>query len=779
MKKIPNIYYACPPTDTRHSQKSLSISTSGSVQSGSEVGSAVSSNAALTVSTYPNLRSFSDPDVDHGAHKKQSPWRKVMARMKGKSGKGGFRRQLSGRENPARPALSEDEGSPTDEPPNSPAFSAPALCRAQGPGGEGGVAAGRGAALTRPARKEQGAGPRVPAQPQMGRLGEQKKEARAKTIPQKQYYDDPGVALELSESNDDDDDNDDDDNDDTLEPIPIMTGRHVPWKESARGRVPANSFSQAGKLPSQAARPRSRDGDELNGLEAIEVVSTLAASPASFSSTAVRVLSPAPAPVLERMAGAAGSLEEGQASVQARQKNCSPLRNLPLPSGAPQLAISSTLHDSPNSKLSSSAGSPTSRVSSSNSRGTHLTTLSGGGRTVDTLHTEGSLVADGADSEVREANDRCPGRGRPGPGANAENVPGQEVLAALDGSDTVLSSSTTSSTYHAYLSSPRPLRDGATLPTDRFFAGGAGTLYPSPMRDHPPSTGLASAAPSISRIIALSPKKWSSRMHGGHSPHTVSSNSVSANSSCSSETKKPLKFVAYESQDDRESSPYCEPPLGGTVPPLRNSVIRPRISKGARPEPPPRRPPTTRGTTASCHSPRPPPSPRRGDPSGQTAAGARTPPPVAFPNSGANTPCSPPVIVDGPCGDMGTRPQRPSVVRRSSAAHGGGGRGMFLIPPGASYGPARHLPVPPQPSPLQGSLEVVGEGTNDGAQEIVLDATVVTAAVKTGGAGCIAVTVSPDRNINTARKLYTVHDPVPKEELVPDDAVVVSPDKGY
>ena len=61
----------------------------------------------------------------------------------------------------------------------------------------------------------------------------------------------------------------------------------------------------------------------------------------------------------------------------------------------------------------------------------------------------------------------------------------------------------------------------------------------------------------------------------------------------------------------------------------------------------------------------------------------------------------------------------------------------------------------------------------------MLDATVVTAAVKTGGAGCIAVTVSPDRNINTARKLYTVHDPVPKEELVPDDAVVVSPDKGY
>ena len=145
-----------------------------------------------------------------------------------------------------------------------------------------------------------------------------------------------------------------------------------------------------------------------------------------------------------------------------------------------------------------------------------------------------------------------------------------------DGNDTVFSSSTTSSNYHAYLSSPRPLRDGATMPVERFFAGGNVTMSPSQLRvvypaDHygqhhgTLTNSMVDGAPTISKFIALSPKKLS-RIGGGfgisgssmsrdatHSPHTVSSNSISNNSSSSGETtKKPLKFVAYEIREETQ-----------------------------------------------------------------------------------------------------------------------------------------------------------------------------------------------------------------------------------
>eukprot|EP00581_Thalassiosira_minuscula_P014797 CAMPEP_0183722830 /NCGR_PEP_ID=MMETSP0737-20130205/14672_1 /TAXON_ID=385413 /ORGANISM="Thalassiosira miniscula, Strain CCMP1093" /LENGTH=419 /DNA_ID=CAMNT_0025953069 /DNA_START=366 /DNA_END=1621 /DNA_ORIENTATION=- len=125
------------------SSKSLSASSAGSVHSySSEVGSAVSSNAAPAVpsnavsSAMRSAHAHFNPAAASGggehpkkqqpAKKTTSPRRKVMARVMARmkkssysSGSGGnksFRRKLSGRENPARPHLSEDEsGSPVNE----------------------------------------------------------------------------------------------------------------------------------------------------------------------------------------------------------------------------------------------------------------------------------------------------------------------------------------------------------------------------------------------------------------------------------------------------------------------------------------------------------------------------------------------------------------------------------------------------------------------------------------------------------------------------------------
>ena len=110
---------------TIHSCKSLSTSSAGSVSGsnvGSEVGSAVSSGVHSAGHVSLVRSAHSDPLSD----KKKSfnlPWRRVVARMKKKSSakesfdgnSNSFKRSLSGRENPARPNLSEDESSPVNE----------------------------------------------------------------------------------------------------------------------------------------------------------------------------------------------------------------------------------------------------------------------------------------------------------------------------------------------------------------------------------------------------------------------------------------------------------------------------------------------------------------------------------------------------------------------------------------------------------------------------------------------------------------------------------------
>lgn len=101
------------------------------------------------------------------------------------------------------------------------------------------------------------------------------------------------------------------------------------------------------------------------------------------------------------------------------------------------------------------------------------------------------------------------------------------------------------------MQSPRPLREGATMPVERFFAGGNVAMSPNPQHTVYPGSNT-SGAPTISKFITLSPNKLSrianASTPGGDtsSPHTISSNSVSANSSSSSETKKPLKFEIRE-----------------------------------------------------------------------------------------------------------------------------------------------------------------------------------------------------------------------------------------
>lgn len=206
------------------------------------------------------------------------------------------------------------------------------------------------------------------------------------------------------------------------------------------------------------------------------------------------------------------------------------------------------------------------------------------------------------------------------------------------------------------------------MPVERFFAGGNVAMSPNPQHTVYPGSNT-SGAPTISKFITLSPNKLSrianASTPGGDtsSPHTISSNSVSANSSSSSETKKPLKFEIREEGGrgrGEQQIPFDEPPVsrcvsagggvggrGGETSVTASSLIKPRISKVGQHQQQRVRPPMIQ---------RPPQSPRKQDTAstitfGRVSAGSRTPtrtPPPSSSykggyNSGANTPCSPPI----------------------------------------------------------------------------------------------------------------------------------------
>lgn len=340
---------------------------------------------------------------------------------------------------------------------------------------------------------------------------------------------------------------------------------------------------------------------------------------------------------------------------QVQLKYRAPEKSVTSPS-RPPLPLGTAGDHSPSSSL---GGSPSSRISSSNSRSTTSTLNSGGDRTINTLRSiDGSLVMD---SEVREANRRsirgwrrCVGSC--GTNGSGGDIGGDETINqdVTVGNETALSSSTTSSKYHTYYSSPRPLRDGATLPVDRFFAGGNVPISPSPPREEfaasATHTTSTTTTPSMSKYFCS--KTLSRTRDSTHSPHTISSASVSATSSSGSETKRPLQFVAYQIREERES-PFDEPPgyshittyatigsgtcgagndMSNACPPL----IKPRVFKN---RPPMIQRPSAVVTQQHLTSPR----------YGRSRTPTRTPPPSSYmPSSAANTPSSPPVIIDGP-----------------------------------------------------------------------------------------------------------------------------------
>ena len=480
---------------------------------------------------------------------------------------------------------------------------------------------------------------------------------------------------------------------------------------------------------------------------------------------------------------------------------------LPLSRGNSGSTVSQQLspspsHDSPDSRYSSLGGSPESRISSTNSRSVSSTLNYSGDRTI---YTEGSLVAD---NEVRDANRRpFPGRvGSIASDTGVDNENNQEVVVGPDGSETVFSSSTASSTAWPYVSSPRALRDGATMPVERFFAGGNVTMSPSPQQaadtiaypdeimeggdikdDDTLLSGRTPSAPIISKLLI--PKKLSKKSSDGtvgsarestHSPHTVSSNSVSANSSSSSETKKPLKFVAYEFREKRES-PFDEPPISGydgesseggeAATGVRTdaciALIKPRISKlgGSTSH----RPPMIQRPSASIPV-KPLQSPRRTALfHGRARTPTRTPPPSsaslssnAVPRSGSSTPSSPPVIIDGP----------------SNA-------GTFWIP--------QHQAIPPRPgtaalsisSQLRDDKLIIRGQSSGGYSEVqdMVSTELLGVEVSAPKSAMMGALVSPEQLTmqNTTRRLQNIS-PKPELNAAPPlsfgEVPTVSPEKG-
>lgn len=565
--------------------------------------------------------------------------------------------------------------------------------------------------------------------------------------PSEVQYDDPGVALDLS---------DDSDNDDEDTASPFLDNAYHTNEEMADSRTSVSAI-RANQKRNTKEEPSPPIFDHIP-CDSVEVTTMLASESILdtlriIASDSIDENSP---PSVERVVVCEDSANfpyhplidsDGEDNYETEQRdlfNVEDLQDAHLQSAGrgqlvrlkyrspqraprpikPKLTLSriysgstvgqqpspSSLHDSPDSRYSSLGGSPESRISSSNSRSVSSTLNSSGDRTTDT---EGSLVAD---NEVRDANRRpFPGRvGISASGGRVGDENNQEVVVGSDGSETVFSSSTASSTAWPFVSSPRALRDGATMPVERFFAGGNVTMSPSPqqaadtivypddiveggdIKDHALLSGRTSSAPIISKLLI--PKKFSKKASGStvgsardstHSPHTVSSNSVSANSSSSSETKQPLKFVAYEFREERES-PFDEPPVSGYGAESSGggeaasgagtdaciALIKPRITKVGGSSSSSHRPPMVQRPSASIPV-KPLQSPRRTTLlHGRARTPTRTPPPSsassssnAVPRSGSSTPSSPPVIIDGPS-NAGTFwiPQHQAIPPRSGMA---------------------------------------------------------------------------------------------------------------
>lgn len=279
-----------------------------------------------------------------------------------------------------------------------------------------------------------------------------------------------------------------------------------------------------------------------------------------------------------------------------------------------------------------------------------------------------------ADYEVRETNRHS---------SKPQNI--EEVVVDMDGNATVHSSSTSSSNYH-YVHSPK-IREGA-MPGERFFAATPANIT----GEEENVLNISSHHKSENRDIMdqlMERFPPSELTHRTHSPHTVSSASISNTSSSGSETKKPLKFVAIKKGDKQGSGKRGK------------GIIKPRIYKSDESSKPPKQ-------TLTSYQ-KPPQSPCK---DGGIRGGARTPTRTPPPRSEygllldrASTPCSPPVIMDGPIRDdlsrEGTR-IKPQSVRRAS-----GGMILHHLDPASSSGLNKEMAV------------MLEDGANDGAQEVI------------------------------------------------------------
>jgi len=643
-----------------------SVTSASSICSSSETGSNVSS---IVKSAH------SDPTTGTGEGRSRfsSPWRKVMNKMKNSSSnKAAFRRTLSGRENPAMPALCDDDRKVSSG-------SAPAKAT---PGKVASPASSKATTKTKP---------KTDTESHSSHLSSTKE-----TIIDQKRYEDPGVALDLS---------DDSDSDYDLEPI--MGGN----------LNPADTIGPCTTIDEQKCRPSV----EID--PSIEVVSTIYGTKQTpikdgtitdIGPSGVHIISPPPPyhpPGTE------------EASKSAQQKSLlfkyrSPQRSSQSPNSklsSKDNSPSSVSARSPESRISgmnvignaSLASSPQSRISSSTSR-SHAS----GERSVTTLSSgEGSLVVDGADSEVRNAN-KCPSRRSIGCGTDKfrgtiAGISSIESTIDADGNATVFSSSTGTSAYNAHsIASPRP---GASMAPQSLFPSGNVAWSPNSAtrvqscQSTVTVDSVTTSTAGLSRFISLSPKSVGKKAslggggrEGTHSPHTTSSNSTSSGS----DKQKPLRFVEYGVQTDEErESPFDEPPVAAKLDfggsredretvrgSTRGALIKPRISRNHM------RPPIQ-----VRHGNKPPQSPRKQDRSGARAPS--TPPPGFYQTSGATTPSSPPEIVCGPgelVSGIDSR-ARPSVVRHPKT--------MILIPPstkGANHGSENVVSLSPSRTSRRG-----------------------------------------------------------------------------
>ena len=732
---------------------------------GSDVSSAISSsvaysgrNSTKSFSSSTGLPSTnSDPLPEKSSHPNRikigesSPWRRVMNRMKNTTVKRpSFGRTLSGRENPARPNLSDDED-------RTPPLRGGSFVIVDNAGDEiveivnpnvgqpftsvvsvGGSKSSSSRKKKKRNKKKKKSKNKASSSPQpkgesnvdgfydRGKAMTVATVASTKTKDHYSSYDDPGVSLDLS------DDSNTDDESDVFKSIVY------------EGEIPSQPFTNKSIMPPSQVSGQvyyPKPPPEQVDCDGIEVVSAMRETSATSQNTtimdsesssvlgSVQIFSPIitsitpidenSPPSVERYTTILEDLRPGGTETdtsslyhpfgcggndddddvpddelddkcghsvsniqfaagnppQVKLKYRSPQRSVtspnrpPLPLGtAPNSGGGDHSPSSSDSRLSSLGGSPSSRISSSNSRSTTSTLNSGSDRTINTLRSiDGSLVMD---SEVREANRRCIRGWRRFVGSSGTNgsIGGDETSNqdVILGNETTLSSSTTSSKYHTYYSSPRPLRDGATLPVDRFFAGGNVPMSPSPPREEfaacvTRTTSTTTTTPSMSKFFCPKTLSRTSTRDSTHSPHTISSASVSATSSSGSETKRPLQFVAYQIREERES-PFDEPPgyshittyatvgsgtcgasddMSNACPPL----LKPRIFKSDsinqqnQSRPPMIQRPSAVVIQQQLSNPR----------YGRSRTPTRTPPPSSYmPSSAANTPSSPPVIIDGP-----------------------------------------------------------------------------------------------------------------------------------